>query len=57
MTRRSKQERKRARCPRTIRLPGAKTGPRKEKSGYRKATNALAGTSFELQSFIPKAIA
>ena len=45
MTRMSKQEKRRAVSPRRPRLPGIKTGPKKDElpKGYREHANALEG--------------
>lgn len=56
MTRMSKVGEKRNVSPRRPRLPGPKTGPKKDNNpkGFREHPNAAQGTSLENQIFIPK---
>lgn len=56
MTRMSKNSERRGVSPRRPKVPGKKTGARKDNlaTGYKPHPNALSGTSAELALFFPK---
>lgn len=58
MVRISKQAERRARCPHRPRLPGIKTGPKKDNlpRGFKIHSNGIEGPELIYKMFIPKKI-